>query len=65
LTYDFDVNGIVEEEKIQIPRFLDFDSATNRKVAITFPKGPGFSTNFGSFGLKFLIQVLQTVPNKP
>jgi len=44
---------------------LDFDSTTNRNVAITYPKCPRLSPNFGNFDLKFLIPGLQRITNWP
>jgi len=35
----------VERRKIQIQKFLDFDSTTNRNGTISFPKYPVFSPN--------------------
>jgi len=44
---------MLKRTKRQAQEFLNFDSTTNRKVAITFPKCPGFSPNFET--LKFQI----------
>jgi len=54
LTFDLRLRSKVVEEKKTSSEVFGFDSTTNRIVAITFPKCPGFS-HLIILSMKFLI----------